>query len=209
MADFTQAIKWMKDGGKVRRENWRFGRYKPYLYIENRSPGCNQIFQSTETSDHTGREDSQTFVDLLSEIEATDWEIYEEKREFQVGDLITVEGYSGQVLGVHSQQLDIMLYKLGKKSKVSWDKAYVSLVTPVDEIKELKTLKDIQEETENPQGLEGWVFVDDLRQDAIKWVKSDKIVATAKLEGINRDDVKAIQNAVIMYRNNLSEEDFE
>lgn len=62
MADFMQAVKWMKEGKKVRRQNWCVGNY---IYLGKNS--------------HYLYYDGKVFVTTYMDTEATDWEIYEEE----------------------------------------------------------------------------------------------------------------------------------
>ena len=65
MADFQQAIKWLKEGKKVRRSSW--GNKTLYGYGED----------FIHFSDEGGDSNAHFLNEVLS-LEATDWEIYEE-----------------------------------------------------------------------------------------------------------------------------------
>lgn len=67
MSDFKQAIKWMKEGKKVRLKNW--GNKNLYGYSRN-----NWIHFMDG-----GRDFDAHFLNEISTLEADDWEIYEEE----------------------------------------------------------------------------------------------------------------------------------
>ena len=66
MADFQQAIKWLKEGKKVRRKDWG----NKTLYAE----GDRFVNFTDQTGDCSGY-----FFHEIRNIEANDWEIYEER----------------------------------------------------------------------------------------------------------------------------------
>ena len=70
MADFKQAIKWMKEGRKVKSERYFEG---DYFYIKN-----DIIMFSSEGIDE---DEKQGFE--LDDFEATDWEIYCEEHDWE------------------------------------------------------------------------------------------------------------------------------
>ncbi len=69
MSDFKQAIKWMKEGKKVKRKLWQ----NSYIFL-NKSKG---------EGDYKIEGDMLTTLELLGyySFEATDWEIYEKEEE--------------------------------------------------------------------------------------------------------------------------------
>ena len=76
MSDFKQAVQWLKEGKKVRRENWSvknlYCKYSESVWSGNNFK--EGIFFFKDNSKNTIKEEF-TFKDF----EATDWEIYEEK----------------------------------------------------------------------------------------------------------------------------------
>ncbi len=68
LGNFQQAIQWMKEGKKVRRKDW--GNKKLRGRLDN-----DFIF----FDDESGKCDSH-FLNVVSSIEANDWEIYEEEK---------------------------------------------------------------------------------------------------------------------------------
>jgi len=64
MANFQRAIEWLKSGGKVRRPSWEEDSYW-ILGVDESIQWANQ----THAHIH------------INQIEATDWEIYEEKKD--------------------------------------------------------------------------------------------------------------------------------
>ena len=71
MGDFKQAIEWLKEGKKVRRSDWG----NKILHGELKH-------NFIHFSDDTGNLNSLFLNDVLN-LEATDWEIYEEKVELK------------------------------------------------------------------------------------------------------------------------------
>ena len=67
MSDFNQAIKWLKEGKKVRREDW--------------DEGCFYILLSQIEYQNLSGHDEEFDVFMKDDFEANDWEIYEEKKE--------------------------------------------------------------------------------------------------------------------------------
>ena len=75
MSDFNQAIKWLKEGKKVRRKGWNYHWYNSFTGVGdiNVSNICNPI--SGQMDEETN---SATTYLTIDNVEATDWEIYEE-----------------------------------------------------------------------------------------------------------------------------------
>lgn len=71
MSDFNQAIKWLEEGKKVRRPSWE---EKSYWIF-----GIDKVISWT---------DGRNAHIHLNQIEATDWELYEEKKEEIIGNPI-------------------------------------------------------------------------------------------------------------------------
>lgn len=71
MADFPQAIKWIIEGKKVFRECWE--NKKLYLSKEK--------YSNFETVSGGESKHSSYMMNTLEDFEATDWEIFEEKKE--------------------------------------------------------------------------------------------------------------------------------
>ena len=69
MSDFKQAIEWMKEGKKVRRSYW--GNKELKGFVQN---------NFIQFEDKDGRSDAH-FLNELTTIEATDWEIFEDSKE--------------------------------------------------------------------------------------------------------------------------------
>ena len=74
MSDFQQAIKWLKEGKKVRRneESW----LKHFDYCRDGVEGCCEGLAEYYKNDKWVRGKSGEF--WMNDFEATDWEIYEE-----------------------------------------------------------------------------------------------------------------------------------
>lgn len=88
MADFIQAVKWMKEGKKVRT---KIMVKNVYVYIS-----CNRLFHKGCNSDSP--------LDSVWAFEATDWEIYKEKDDWKLSDEVDKEcavcGKEGNPCGV-------------------------------------------------------------------------------------------------------------
>lgn len=55
-----------------------------------------------------------------------------------------------------------------------------------------------------------FVKFEELKKEAIKWVKSDKVIACPEVAGdLPVWKIKEIQNVVVKYRNNITEEDLK
>lgn len=75
---FSEALEAMKRGYKVRRKDWEDGLYRTMIS----HPSC------TEIINHYG---SKITSELMSNILATDWEIYNEPKpepQFEIGELV-------------------------------------------------------------------------------------------------------------------------
>lgn len=77
--DFMEAVKAMKEGKKIRRNNYPFG-YKGYIELEE---GHLQFCNCNENAN--------AIIDF-KDIEATDWEIYEEQDEWNLADELKKDG---------------------------------------------------------------------------------------------------------------------
>lgn len=66
---FMQAVKWMKEGNKVRRKS------SPNIIIYS-NPQCNSLYY------HNHPQNSFGYSGCIIDFEATDWEIYKVKSEF-------------------------------------------------------------------------------------------------------------------------------
>ena len=73
MADFKQAIQWLKEEKKVRRKDWKGSELENTgLFLINKSGVCHKVGNSTE------------YFNLnILDFEAKDWEVYCEEHEFK------------------------------------------------------------------------------------------------------------------------------
>lgn len=65
MADFNQAIQWLKEGKKVRRKYWGNKELRGYMVDRNHI-----YFQDKQGAV------SAEFLNVIDNLEATDWEVY-------------------------------------------------------------------------------------------------------------------------------------
>ena len=98
MADFKQAIKWMKEGKKVRRKDMIF-------YFEDATP------YYTKIEDYENNNDCSNHPPCMNDYEATDWEIYEELTTSRES---TFEGNANDIaINDHCEHNDIQFHTLG------------------------------------------------------------------------------------------------
>lgn len=76
MSDFKQAIKWLKEGKKVRRAKWKFG-YELHFYDD----GYRIAGKSLPNTDDKDFFEVRCGSFKIEDFEATDWEIFEEEKE--------------------------------------------------------------------------------------------------------------------------------
>ena len=69
MAGIFQTIKWLREGKKVRREGWKEGSY----WVLGDDERINWKFEAAKVS--------------LYQIEATDWELFKEKKNYQEDEI--------------------------------------------------------------------------------------------------------------------------
>ncbi len=74
MSDFSQAIKWLKEGKKVRRKYWQ----NEKLFLSEEETSIKEISGNESNS-------SGFIMNTLENFEATDWEIYCEEHEWFTG----------------------------------------------------------------------------------------------------------------------------
>ena len=75
MADFNQAVKWMKEGKKVRRKKY----VKTYFRFDGE---LNEMVN----------QDNYNFCANLKDLEATDWEIYEDGANWNIIEYVRGQG---------------------------------------------------------------------------------------------------------------------
>lgn len=96
MPDFKQAVKWMKEGKKVR-------------------VGTSCAIHSIEDSDtikwrHKTEPAVDRYTILASDVQSTDWEIYEEKDNWNLADKLLVRSRVESRIGTYAHKSDIKTF---------------------------------------------------------------------------------------------------
>jgi len=77
-------------------------------------------------------------------------------------------------------------------------------------MKEFKTLEDFNIMAKTPHRKnENWINIGDIKEEAIKWIKSKEIVICNEAVGIPAHIIKAIQDAERKHFFNITEEDLK
>jgi len=121
--NFKQAVKWLNEGKKVRRPSWE----------EN-------SFWTLGIDQSICWKDGRTAHIHVNQIEANDWEIYEEKKELKikVGDyVVNGDSYTGQVVKIIDNSVYMNFKKAGREVTETWDIDHVRLADE-SEIKNIK-----------------------------------------------------------------------